>query len=98
MVAMHGAIQDFSVNPDTLEPKIDTIGGAKPRGICGSGLINTIAEMLKTGVIGPDGRFNTNLASKRIREGADGRENVMAWAEDTQIGADIVLQKLTSII
>ena len=67
---------------------------AKPKGICGSGLINTIAELLEAGVIGQNGKFNTNLNSPRIREGADNYEYVLAWAKETQIGQDIVITEV----
>ncbi len=94
MVAMSGAIQDFSIDRITLEPTIKTIGDAKPKGICGSGLINTIAELLEAGVIGQNGKFNTNLHSPRIREGSDNYEYVLAWAPETQIGQDIVITEV----
>jgi uncharacterized 2Fe-2S/4Fe-4S cluster protein (DUF4445 family) len=93
MVAMNGAIQDFSLTPATLEPRIETIGRERPRGICGSGLINIIAELLEAGVIGQDGKFNSSK-SKRIREGLDGNEYVLAWAAETQIGQDIVITEV----
>lgn len=91
MVAMSGAIQDFLIDRDTLEPSVKTIGDAKPKGICGSGLINTIGELLEAGVIGQNGKFSTNLNSPRIREGSDGYEYVLSWAPETQIGQDIVM-------
>jgi len=91
MVATNGAIQDFDINPSNLEPEIHTIGGAKPKGICGSGLINIVAGLLEAKVVGQNGRFNTSLPTKRIREGSDGYEYVLAWAPETQIGKDIVI-------
>lgn len=91
MVAINGAIQDFEINPETLEPEISVIGGVKPKGICGSGLINVIAGLLELGIIGQNGKFNTGLHSPRMREGPDGYEYVLAWAPETQIGQDIVL-------
>jgi uncharacterized 2Fe-2S/4Fe-4S cluster protein (DUF4445 family) len=94
MVAMKGAIQDFAIDPETLEPEIKTIGEAKPKGICGSGLIDTLAELLEAGVIGQNGKFYTHLKSKRIRAGADGWEYVLAWAPETQTGEDIVLTEV----
>ena len=94
MVAMSGAIQDFSIDPVTLEPSIKTIQDARPRGICGSGLISAIAEMLVRGVISPNGKFNTHLDTKRIRQGADGYEYVLSWAEETQTGKDIVITEV----
>jgi len=94
MIATNGAIEDFDINPSTLEPRIDTIGEAKPKGICGSGLINIVSGLLEAGVIGQNGKFNTNLPTKRIRQGGDGYEYVLAWAPETQIGKDIVITEV----
>ncbi len=91
MVATNGAIEEFDISPSNLEPVIGTIGGEKPKGICGSGLINIIAGLLEAGVIAQDGKFNTNLPTKRVRQGSDGYEYVLAWAAETQIGRDIVI-------
>jgi uncharacterized 2Fe-2S/4Fe-4S cluster protein (DUF4445 family) len=91
MVAVSGAIQDFSLDSISLEPTIKTIEEARPRGICGSGLINTIASLFEAGIIGQNGKFNTHLHSSRIRPGTEGYEYVMAWAAETQIGQDIVI-------
>ncbi|MFH0847864.1 MAG: ASKHA domain-containing protein [Chloroflexota bacterium] len=94
MVATNGAIEDLVIDPKTLGPHLSTIGGEKPKGICGSGLISIIASMLTTGIIGQNGKFNTESKSKRIREGADGFEYVLAWAKDTQTGKDIVITEV----
>jgi uncharacterized 2Fe-2S/4Fe-4S cluster protein (DUF4445 family) len=94
MVAMSGAIQEFSIDPASLEPIINTINGAKPKGICGSGLINITADLLSAGVIGQNGKFNTNLSSRRIRKGDDGFEYVLAWASETDTGKDIVITEV----
>jgi uncharacterized 2Fe-2S/4Fe-4S cluster protein (DUF4445 family) len=93
-VAISGAIQEFSIDPATLEPVIQTIGDARPRGICGSGLINILAELLEARVIGQNGKFNTALSSLRIRQGEDGYEYVLAWASETQIDQDIVITEV----
>jgi uncharacterized 2Fe-2S/4Fe-4S cluster protein (DUF4445 family) len=94
MVAMSGAIQDFSIDPVSLEPSINTINGARPKGICGSGLINITADLLNAGVIGQNGKFNSNLSSRRIRKGDDGLEYVLAWADQTETGQDIVITEV----
>ena len=94
MIATNGAIEDFDINPSNFEPVINTIGRIKPKGICGSGLINIVAGLLEAGVIGQNGKFNTNLPTKRVREGSDGYEYVIAWAPETQIGKDIVITKV----
>ncbi len=94
MVAAGGAIEDSNINPKTLEPELATIGGEKPKGICGSGLISIIASLFTSGIVGQNGKFNTDTKNKRIREGADGFEYVLVWAKDSQIGKDIVITEV----
>ena len=94
MVAMKGAIQDFGIDSETFEPAITTIGDCKPKGICGSGLINAIAGFLETGVIDRNGKFNSNISSSRIRQGADGYEYVLSFASETQNGSDLVITEV----
>ena len=94
MIVTNGAIEEFSVSPSNLEPKIGTIGREKPKGICGSGLINTIAGLLTAGIISQNGKFDTGLPTRRIREGGDGYEYVLVWAPETQIGRDIVITEV----
>ncbi|MFC1931575.1 ASKHA domain-containing protein [Chloroflexota bacterium] len=94
IVASEGAIEEFHINPSNLEPEIGTIGGAKPKGICGSGLINIVAGLLEAGVIGQNGKFNPDLPGKRIRQGTDGYEYVLVWAPETQIDKDIVITEV----
>ncbi len=93
MIATSGAIEGFELKPD-LEPVITTIGGARAKGICGSGLINTVAAMLRAGLIDQKGRFNTDLPTKRLRQGEDGHEYVLARATETQTGKDIVITEI----
>ena len=94
MIATSGAIEGFEINPSDLEPVISTIGSEKPKGICGSGLINIVAALLKNGVITRNGKFNTSLPGKRVRKGDDGYEYVLARAPESQIGKDIVLTEV----
>ena len=94
MIATSGAIEEFSINPSNLEPVVGTIGGEKPKGICGSGLINIVAGLLEVGIISQNGKFNTDLPTRRIREGSDGYEYVLAKAPKTQINKDIVITEV----
>ncbi|MDI6753869.1 MAG: ASKHA domain-containing protein [Thermodesulfobacteriota bacterium] len=94
MRATSGAIEDFRIHPQTFEPMLLTIGMVKPKGICGSGLINMAAEFLEAEVISPNGKFNTDLPTPRIRTGPDGMEYVLAYREDTATGADIVITEV----
>lgn len=91
MRATKGAIEDIWINDTSLEPSFRVIGGVKPRGICGSGLIALLAEMFLTGVIDKAGNFNTNLKTDRIRQGQHGWEYVICFGSETGDGEDIVI-------
>lgn len=91
MRASKGAIEDFSINPETFEPMIITVGNVKAKGICGSGLITLAAKLLETGVIDSRGKFNQNLATDRIRKTDDIWEYVLVYRENTQIDRDITI-------
>ncbi|MBN2706848.1 MAG: DUF4445 domain-containing protein [Deltaproteobacteria bacterium] len=86
MRATTGAIEQIRINPQTYEPMLLTIGKEKPLGICGSGIIEAIAEMLLIGIIEPNGKFKQDLQTDRIRERESGWEFVMAWSEQTAEG------------
>ncbi|HER62910.1 MAG TPA: DUF4445 domain-containing protein [Desulfobacteraceae bacterium] len=94
MRASHGAIENFHIHPETYDPMIVTIGRIKPSGICGSGLISIVSELLEARVIDQQGKFNRNLDQPRIREGADGWEYVLAWSQDSLLGEDIVITEV----
>ncbi|MCX5915631.1 MAG: ASKHA domain-containing protein, partial [Deltaproteobacteria bacterium] len=94
MRATTGALEDFRIDPVSYEPMLLTIGMVKPKGICGSGLINMIAEFLEAGVISPKGKFNADLPTRRIRRGSDGYEYVLAYAAETATGSDLVITEV----
>ena len=89
---MDGAIEETWINGETLEPTYRVIGNSKPRGICGSGLISLIAEMFLTGLLDKAGNINMNANTKRVRQGEHGSEYVVAWADETATGEDIVIR------
>ncbi len=91
MRATKGAIEEVWINGRTFQPTFRVIGGGKPRGLCGSGLISLLAEMFITGVIDKAGNLNLSSGSDRIRSGAHGSEYVIAWGAETHAGDDIVI-------
>jgi uncharacterized 2Fe-2S/4Fe-4S cluster protein (DUF4445 family) len=91
MRANPGAIEKITIDPGTLNPKYTTINSIKPRGICGSGLIDLLAELLETCVIDRTGRINTDINNPRIRKTDHFPEFVIAWARETEIGKDVVI-------
>jgi uncharacterized 2Fe-2S/4Fe-4S cluster protein (DUF4445 family) len=91
MRATAGAIEDVWIDSRTLEPTFATVDGAPPLGICGSGLIDLVAELFVTGVIDKAGRIRRNLATPRVREGDSGYEYVVAWADESGNGRDVAI-------
>lgn len=94
MNAGPGAIEGFGINPKDYEPMIKTIGNVKPKGICGTGVINILSELFIYGVINRNGKFCLNLDTPRIREGESGMEFVLVWADNTEMGKDIVITEV----
>ncbi len=88
---MEGAIDSVRIDPETLKAKYTVIGGRKPKGICGSGLIDLLAELFRHGIIDSLGKINRKLDSPYIREGEQGYEYVVVPAEESGIGMDIVI-------
>jgi uncharacterized 2Fe-2S/4Fe-4S cluster protein (DUF4445 family) len=91
MRATQGAIEEVWINERTFEPSYRTIGGLRPRGLCGSGLISLLAELFLTGVVDKAGHFNAGLNTPRLRQGEHGAEYVVAWGAETDQGSDIVM-------
>ncbi len=144
MRAAAGAIEDFSLNPETFEPMNITIGHKPPIGICGSGLLIIVATLFEQGLINRAGKFNRIASprpnpagilsntplrgaepsprpssagtepspcptsagilsntplrgaelSPRIREGKSGMEYVLAWAAESGVEHDIVINEV----
>jgi len=77
MRATEGAIDGVKIHPQTLEAEITVIGGRPPEGVCGSGIIDTIAELFLKGVITPKGQIRTDLGLKNIRSTEEGVEFII---------------------
>jgi len=91
MHAGSGAIERFRLDPLSYQVAFDTIRHAPARGICGSGLINAAASLVEAGIIEPNGRINLAAGSPITRRGPNGPEIVIAPADKTEAGADLVL-------
>ena len=95
MRASNGAIEKVKINKDTLKPNITTIGNAKPVGICGSGIIDLICQMLITGIIDRRGKIHRDIDNERIRfnEHEIG-EYVLAFKEEYDLETDITVNEV----
>ena len=86
--AIMGAIEKIAIDGDRVH--FETIGEQKPIGICGSAIIDGIAELLCSGIIDQSGRF-TLLDNPRVRVVDDVPEFIIAQAEETATGEPIVI-------
>lgn len=78
MRAGDGAIEKVSLQGGV---QYSTIGRTRPKGICGSGLIDLLAQMFLTGVLDKKGHLQP---SDRVREGEFGKEYVLVYSKDAE--------------
>lgn len=100
MRAAPGAIERVNINPKTLEVDFKVVGeehwrseskNVRARGICGSGIIDAIAEFYRNGIIDKSGRFRPSTPSCRMRISEGKPEFVIAWQEETSIEKEITI-------
>jgi uncharacterized 2Fe-2S/4Fe-4S cluster protein (DUF4445 family) len=89
MRAMQGAIESVNIDPKVGTLSLKTVGNTKPRGICGSGIIDAAAGMFCAGILDFTGKL---VAGKPgVREGPEGLEYVLVQKSMTETGRDIVI-------
>ena len=93
MRATVGAIESCAIDEETMEPSYEVVGGegTVPAGLCGSGLIDTISELFRCGIISPKGKFVRD--GRRIRRDEYGAAYVLAFSEETG-GRDVELNEI----
>ncbi|MEE4607935.1 MAG: ASKHA domain-containing protein [Desulfobacteraceae bacterium] len=93
MRAEEGAIEKVNIDPQTRTAGYETIGDLPPRGICGSGMIDLISEMLVTGVIDPRGRIALDESHPCIVRQDDVLAYRVAPAAETAMGEDLLFSE-----
>lgn len=105
MRAAPGAIERVKIDPQTLEVDYKVIGRGswkaysepeqmKTRGICGSGILDVVAELFLSGIISKSGAFDSKAETSarfRVNPQSGLKEFVLAWSDETSIGRDIVV-------
>ena len=85
MRATRGAIEACVIDRDTMEPRMTVIGNIRPVGLCGSGIIDVIAELFRAGIINGKGKFIRE--GRRInRDEFDIGSYVLAFPEESASG------------
>jgi len=91
MKAVEGAIEKVKIDPETFEVCYETVGNTEPVGICGSAIVDIVAEMFKTGLIDRTGKFNVNKNTKRFQKVNDEYVFVIAKSDETKSGTPIIV-------
>lgn len=86
MRAEGGAIEKVKITGSSVE--IRTINNEPPLGICGSGILDAIAQLRKAVIIDRTGKM---LAHTRVRGGEKGQEFVLVYAKESGSGNDITI-------
>ena len=93
MRAMDGAIEACVIDKDTMEPVLSVIGGERPVGLCGSGIIDVIAELFHASIINGKGKFIRE--GKRIQFDEFGIGSfVLAFADESATGRSITITEV----
>lgn len=102
MRAAPGAIERVRIDPATLEARFKVIGqetwsdelppeAVGARGICGSGIIEAVAELWKAGVIEDSGNWNKSLEHPRLIIHNDVPAYILAWPEQTTLDEAVLV-------
>ena len=95
MRATDGAIEAATIDADTMEPSFTVIGepGQKVVGICGSGIIDIISELFRTGIINARGLFAREGSRVKRDQHGMGRY-VLAAPEESETGREVAINEV----
>lgn len=92
MRATEGAIEAVSMDTNH-EPRLTVIGGGAPTGICGSGLIDVVSELFRTGALNGKGRIVAE-GRRFVRDEYGVGSYVVAFAEESTSGQPLTLNEV----
>ena len=98
--AREGAIQEVRIEERGEKVSVRTIGNKPPLGICGSGYISVLAQLLKAGVTDRRGKLQVKKSNPRFRKSDEGWEYVLVWSKDSGREEDITITQadITNLI
>jgi uncharacterized 2Fe-2S/4Fe-4S cluster protein (DUF4445 family) len=91
MRAAPGAIDSFEIEQNGESIDWTVIGEAKPAGVCGSGLISLLGELIKAGVIDRSGKFTENASKLSLVKIEGTKGFILLQGKHTSHGRDIVI-------
>ena len=95
MRATDGAIDSITIDKETMEPHFTVIGeeGQTPIGICGSGIIDAVAQMLLTGIIGANGRIKRE-GDRIVRDEHNMARYILVKEEESPLGREVSINEV----
>ncbi len=91
VTARPGAIEKVEIDPVDLGLQYSTIGGGRPCGICGSGIIDLLAALFRAGLVEPTGRLVTGRDPARMRKILGEAAYVVAFEDETADGRPVFI-------
>lgn len=99
MRASEGAIESVRITDNTVE--LQVIGNVRPVGLCGSGLVDAVAQLRLSGLVMPSGKLlgstqaatlvSSDLSRRIVTEESGAKAFVLAWPEESGREGPIVL-------
>lgn len=86
-----GAITRVLIDPHDFKPHFEVLGGGKPNGICGTGVISAIASMLETGILFSRGSFNRGRSTPWLVTDKTIIHYVLATVSESASNTSIIL-------
>ncbi|MHA2294547.1 MAG: ASKHA domain-containing protein [Candidatus Hodarchaeales archaeon] len=90
MKAVEGAIEHLKIDPETFDVDFQVIGDVKPSGICGSAIIDCLAELIRVRLVDNRGRLHQDPENKRLTGEKRHKAFVIATPGETATGKSIM--------
>ncbi|RJP94768.1 MAG: DUF4445 domain-containing protein [Desulfobacteraceae bacterium] len=89
-----GVIDRVIIHPHDRSIDLHTIDELPPKGICGSGMIDMMAQLFLSGMVDIRGRLVPENCGNRLKETGGIRRIVLAWAKDSATGKDLAISQV----
>jgi uncharacterized 2Fe-2S/4Fe-4S cluster protein (DUF4445 family) len=87
MRGQEGAIEHLTIANPEERPQIFVIGDVSPKGLCGSAIVDTVAQLLESGIVDPTGLM---VDSKRVAETDEGKAYIILDSDENDSERRIV--------
>ena len=93
MRAQEGAIERVKIDPKTLSVEYEVIGKGRPKGLCGSGIIDLLAAMFEANLVDQTGKLMLDKDPKRMKKINDEWAYIVADESETSTGAPVYISQ-----